>query len=62
MADKETAGRVIEGEDASSLLTTSVEGWERPGFTLGMDEWFAEDFPPPKKKSAYLYVTVARLY
>ena len=37
-------------EDASSLLTSSVEGWERPGFSLGMDECFAEDFPPPKKK------------
>ena len=53
MADKETAGRTIEGEDvvvSSSLLTSPIEGWERPGFSLGMDEWFAEDFPPPKKK------------
>ena len=50
MADKETAGRTIEKVVSSSLLTSSVEGWERPGFSLGMDEWFAEDFPPPKKK------------
>ena len=45
MADKETAGRAIEGEDvvvSSSLLTSSVEGWERPGFSFGMDERFAE--------------------
>ena len=48
--DKETAGRTIEKVVSSSLLTSSVEGWERPGFSLGMDEWFAEDFPPPKKK------------
>ena len=50
MADKETAGRTIEGVVFSSLPTSSVEGWERPGFSLGMDEWFAEDFLPPKKK------------
>ena len=50
---EETAGRAIEGEDvvvSSSLLTSSVEGWERSCYSLGMGEWFAEAFPSPKKK------------
>ena len=32
------------------MLSTSVEGWDRPGFSLGMDEWLKEDQPPRKRK------------
>ena len=35
---------------SSTLLTDSVEGWDRPGFSLRMDEWLTEDQPSKKRK------------
>ena len=32
------------------LLTNSIESWNRPGFNVGMDDWFTEDPPPAKTK------------
>ena len=43
---KETVPEVV----SSTLLRSSVEGWNRPGFSLGMDEWLKEDEPPKKRK------------
>ena len=52
MADKLGAERTTVSDlvVSSSLLSSSVEGWDLPGFSLGMDDWFTEDPPPRKKK------------
>ena len=44
--DKETVPEVVS---RLCLVYTSVEGWDRPGFSLGMDEWLKENQPPRKK-------------
>ena len=29
--------------DGNKETATSVEGWDHPGFSLGMDEWLTKD-------------------
>ena len=35
---------------APGLLTMSVDGFDQPGFNLGMGDWFTPENEPPKKK------------
>ena len=51
MAAKEGACEAGESVVVSpSLLTAPVDGWDLPGFSLGVDHWFAAENEPPKKK------------
>ena len=67
MAAKEGACEAGESVVVSpSLLTVPVDGWDLPGFSLGVDDWFAAENEPPKKKVSLLvssaFIAVAGFY